>query len=70
MLTGKWLTLEEASKITGYTSGHLRRLLRDGQVVGTKIGERAWLVDLDSAKKLSQKPYVFGRPKKSSQNDD
>jgi excisionase family DNA binding protein len=69
MLDGKWLTLEETAKLTGYTDGYLRRMLRNGELSGKKFSARLWLVDLSSAKKLADKPHTTGRPRaKTPQN--
>ena len=41
-LTSKLISVTEASQISGLTTGHLRKLLREGQIEGVKIG-RNWL---------------------------
>ena len=41
-LTSKLISVTEASQISGLTTGHLRKLLREGQIEGIKIG-RNWL---------------------------
>ncbi|MEM7034314.1 MAG: excisionase family DNA-binding protein [Chloroflexota bacterium] len=38
----EFISLTEASKLSGLTTGHLRKLLREGQIEGVKIG-RNWL---------------------------
>lgn len=69
MLDGKWLTLEETARLTGYTDGYLRRLLRNGELSGKKFSARLWLVDMKSAKELASKPHTIGRPRaKQPQN--
>ena len=59
----KWLTLEQASTVTGYTDGYLRRMLRNGVLQGCKLNPRLWLVDKRDAEKLARKPHVNGRPR-------
>jgi excisionase family DNA binding protein len=36
------ISLAEAAKISGFSQGYLRRLMREGKIRGTKIG-RDWL---------------------------
>lgn len=40
-LTSKLISVAEASKISGLSASHIRKLLRDGEVEGVKIG-RDW----------------------------
>lgn len=35
---GDWITVSDAAKISGYNEEHVRRLLRDGSIVGRKFG--------------------------------
>lgn len=44
-----WLTVEEAVELIGCTDGWVRHLLREGRLDGWRAGERAWLVNRDSA---------------------
>ena len=41
-LTSKLISLADASKISGLSASHLRKLVREGQIKGVKIG-RNWL---------------------------
>jgi|HubBroStandDraft_5_1064220.scaffolds.fasta_scaffold131221_2 excisionase family DNA binding protein len=53
MLKDKYLSVIEASKVSGYTPSHLRFLIRKGKLKAQKVGY-AWLVsqkDLASVKK-------------------
>jgi len=43
ILSAGWLTTEEAQALTGYTTFHLARLARGGQVTAQKLGGRLWL---------------------------
>lgn len=63
LLDNKWLTIEEAVDVIGCTPSYVRFLLRQEKLAGKKISERAWLVDVDSARKYAKKPKVTGRPK-------
>ena len=40
-LTSKLISVAEASRISGLSASHIRRLLRDGEIEGVKIG-RDW----------------------------
>ena len=40
-LTSKLISVAEASRISGLSASHIRKLLRDGDVEGVKIG-RDW----------------------------
>ena len=33
-----WITVDQAGELSGYNEEHIRRLLRDGSVVGRKFG--------------------------------
>jgi excisionase family DNA binding protein len=48
----EWMTIAEAVEAAGCTDGYIRRLLRDGKLVGWRAGERAWLVRRDSVSEL------------------
>ena len=65
MLFGKYLSLIEASEITGYDAGHLRRLLRAGTVEGTKFG-RDWFVTVEALDAYIATNPRPGPPKKST----
>ena len=41
------ITTAEAARLLGYTPQHVRRLVRDGRLEGTKIG-RDWVILRDS----------------------
>ncbi len=41
-LTSKLISVSEASRMSGLTTGFIRRLLRQGEIEGIKIG-RNWL---------------------------
>ena len=40
-LTSKLISVAEASRISGLSASHVRKLLRDGEIEGVKIG-RDW----------------------------
>ena len=43
----KFLSLAEAAEITGYSSGHLRYLVRTGRLEGVKLG-RNWFTTTEA----------------------
>ena len=60
---GKYITLIEAAKITGYTTSHLRRLLRTGKLEGVKFG-RDWFVTIEAIEKYkATNPRPGAKPK-------
>ena len=44
------ITVEAAAELIGCTTGRVRQLLRSGLIQGKKFGERAWLVNAESAR--------------------
>ena len=65
---GKYITLIEASKISGYDTGHLRRLLLDGKLDGTKFG-RDWFTTVEALEKYratNPRPGRKPRPRQTT----
>jgi excisionase family DNA binding protein len=42
------MTIGEAAERSGYSEGHLRRLVREGKIDGRRVGERMYLIDTQS----------------------
>lgn len=42
-----WLTVQEATKLSGYNADHLRELIRDGKINARKFSI-VWMVDRES----------------------
>ena len=63
MFDNKWLSIDEASKLTGYTGGYLRRMLREKELEGVQVHSRMWVIHVDEARKLANKPHTNGRPR-------
>jgi excisionase family DNA binding protein len=62
-LTSKLISVMEASKMSGLTTGHLRKLLREGQIEGVKIG-RNWLTTEEAVQEyLKQEIKPGPKPK-------
>ena len=47
MTTEGQLTTRDAADLLGYTVQHVRRLIREGRLLGSRFG-RDWLVDKES----------------------
>jgi len=60
---GKYITLIEASKVSGYATGHLRHLLLAGKLEGTKFG-RDWFTTVEALEKYkATSPRPGPKPK-------
>jgi hypothetical protein len=57
------ISLEKAANLSGLTSGHLRLLIRQGNIWGTKIG-RNWVTTEQAVKEYQARAKPRGRPKK------
>lgn len=65
-LTSSLISVTEASKLSGLTTGHLRKLLRDGQIEGVKVG-RNWLTTEEALQIYLQQEIKPGpKPKKQA----
>jgi excisionase family DNA binding protein len=63
-LTSKLISVTKASQISGLTTGHLRKLLREGQIEGVKIG-RNWLTTEEAVRDYLKQGIRPGpKPKK------
>ncbi len=47
MENDEWLTVREASELSGYNEEHITRLLRQGKLAGKKISV-VWLINRES----------------------
>lgn len=56
------LSVREASQVSGFSPQHLRRLLREGKILG-RLSGGIWLVDEDSLKNYVSQPHPVGRPR-------
>lgn len=57
MLKDKWMSLSEVSKLKGFTTSHLRRLILTGTIKAQKVGH-TWLMaskDVASLKRRRSK---------------
>ena len=58
------ISLQKAAKLSGLTSGHLRLLIRQGEIWGTKIG-RNWVTTEQAVREYQARARRRGRPKKT-----
>ena len=66
MPNGGYITLIEASEISGYDPGHLRRLLLSGKLEGRKFG-RDWFTTVEALERYrATNPRPGPKPKRSS----
>ena len=61
---GDLISLQEAAKLRGLTPGHLRLLIRQGEVWGTKIG-RNWVTTEKAVREYQARARRRGRPTKT-----
>jgi excisionase family DNA binding protein len=57
-----WITTLEAAELTGYDAAHIRRLIRQGRVVGKKFG-RDWWVNRDNIETYAESMKKLGPAK-------
>ena len=58
------ISLQEAAKLSGLTAGHLRLLVRQGELWGTKMG-RNWVTREKAVREYKARARRRGRPKKT-----
>lgn len=60
-----FLSVEEAAAALGITGSRVRQMLRDAELLGEKLNERAWAVRRDSVEKAAkvQRDGGRGRPR-------
>lgn len=58
------ISLEKAAKLSGLTAGHLRLLVREGELWGTKMG-RNWVTTEQAVREYQARARRRGRPKKT-----
>ncbi len=56
---GKWLTVNEAAKLSGYNADHLRELIRDGKIKARKFSI-VWMVSRESLLEYLKKAQAMG----------
>ena len=58
------ISLQQAAKLSGLTPGHLRLLIRQGDIWGTKIG-RNWVTTEQAVREYQARARPRGRPTKT-----
>jgi hypothetical protein len=58
------ISLEKAANLSGLTAGHLRLLVRQGELWGTKVG-RNWVTTEQAIREYQARARRRGRPKKT-----
>jgi excisionase family DNA binding protein len=56
---GKWLTVNEAAKLSGYHPETIRELIRDGKIQGQKFSI-VWMVRRESLLAYTKKAQALG----------
>ncbi len=59
----EYVSVFDAAEIIGCTEGRVRKLLIDKVIAGTKLNERAWAVEKDSAERYAEITQKTGRPR-------
>jgi excisionase family DNA binding protein len=59
------LTVAEAAEQSGYSEGHIRRLIRWGKIKARQIGARVYLIDAESLLKYTEAMNALGNEKHS-----
>ena len=58
------ISLQVAAKLSGMSPGHIRLLIREGDMWGTKIG-RNWVTTEQAVREYQTRARPRGRPKKT-----
>jgi hypothetical protein len=58
------ISLDTAATLSGMSSGHIRFLIREGDMWGTKIG-RNWVTTEKAVREYQARAQPRGRPKKT-----
>ena len=56
----EWLTVNDASKLSGYDPEHIRRLIRDGEIEAHKFSI-VWMVNRVSLLEYVKKAQTWGK---------
>jgi hypothetical protein len=58
--SGEWLTVNEASQLSGYDPEHIRRLIRDDEIKARKFSI-VWMVNRESLLEYVKKAQTWGK---------
>jgi hypothetical protein len=59
-MVSRYVSIREASRITGRSDFNLRKMLRRGYIEGRKIGVKIWMVGLDREGEVVWRDVVGG----------
>lgn len=63
MLSGEFISVQEAATIIGCTDSNVRRMIAAGDIEAVLLHPRAYAVRLDSAQEAAKRPQTVGRPR-------
>lgn len=63
MSIGNYVSVPEAARMLGCTSGRVRQLLIAGDLKGEKLNAKAWAIQRRAVEKLAAIPQTKGRPR-------
>ena len=58
-----FVSVTEAADLIGVTDSYVRRLLREKELVGQKVGARAWVIPMEEVKRFKDEPRNPGPPR-------
>lgn len=67
-MVSRYVSIREASRITGKSDFNLRKMLRRGYIEGRKIGMKLWMVGLDREGDVVWKEVSNGRKEGDGSN--
>ena len=56
----EWLTVNEGAKLSDYDPAHIRRLIRDGEIIARKFSI-VWMVNRESLLEYVKKAQTWGK---------
>ena len=55
--------VEKAAEVIGVTEGRVRQMLREGEMKGRKVNDRAWIMDPKEVERMAALEQKTGRPR-------
>ena len=68
MIQGKFVSVTDAARELGCTTGRVRQMLITGDIKGEKLTPRAWGIFKYSLDRAAKIPQTTGRPRGSKNN--
>lgn len=66
MSVPRFFTTQEAALQIGITDGYVRQLIKGGDILATRAGERLWLISADEVTRFKLREKKGGRPRISA----